>query len=158
MMTVALGCCDRHSVLEIGTGSGYHSAVLSKLARRVTTIDRFRTLVRSAERRWQTLGMRNVTAVVADGTHGWTRQAPFDRILLTASVAGRARQAHRPADARRACWSPRSAPPTASSAWSRFLPRRRARRDDATWARCDSCRLFRASPSTFNAMSTLSVA
>ena len=85
-MTVALDVSDRHSVLEIGTGSGYHSAVLARLARRVTTIDRFRTLVRSAERRWLALGIRNISAVVADGALGWKRQAPFDRILLTAAV------------------------------------------------------------------------
>ena len=86
LMTVALDVSDRHSVLEIGTGSGYHSAVLARLARRVTTIDRFRTLVRSAERRWLALGIRNISAVVADGALGWKRQAPFDRILLHVAV------------------------------------------------------------------------
>ena len=86
LMTVALDVSDRHSVLEIGTGSGYHSAVLARLARRVTSIDRFRTLVRSAERRWLALGIRNISAVVADGALGWKRQAPFDRILLTVAV------------------------------------------------------------------------
>lgn len=85
-MTAALDLCDRHGVLEIGTGSGYHSAVLGRLARRVTTIERFRTLVRSAERRWIALGIRNISAMVADGRLGWSRQAPFDRILLTAAA------------------------------------------------------------------------
>src|SRR5688572_4431509 len=56
LMTVALDVSDRHSVLEIGTGSGYQAAVLSRLARRVTTVERFRTLVRAAERRWLALG------------------------------------------------------------------------------------------------------
>ena len=55
--------------------------------RRVTTVDRFRTLVKSAERRWQSLGIRNISAMVADGTLGWPRQAPFDRIVVTAACA-----------------------------------------------------------------------
>ncbi len=60
--------------------------MLSRLARRVTTIERFRTLVRSAERRWLALGIRNISAMAADGSFGWSRQAPFDRILLTAAA------------------------------------------------------------------------
>jgi protein-L-isoaspartate(D-aspartate) O-methyltransferase len=86
LMTAALELSDRHSVLEIGTGSGYQAAILSKLARRVTTIDRFRTLVRAAESRWQALNIRNISGVVADGTLGWKLQAPFDRILVTAAA------------------------------------------------------------------------
>ena len=87
IMLAALDVNDRHSVLEIGTGSGYQAAILSRMARRVTTIERFRTLVRLAEARWQALGIRNVSAVLADGTLGWTRQAPFDRIILTVALA-----------------------------------------------------------------------
>ena len=86
LIIVALDLCDRHSILEIGTGSGYQSAVLARLARRVTTMDRFRTLVRAAEARWQALGIRNISALVADGFLGWPRQAPFDRILVTAAL------------------------------------------------------------------------
>jgi protein-L-isoaspartate(D-aspartate) O-methyltransferase len=86
-MTLALGVGDRHSVLEIGTGSGYQSAVLARLARRVTTIERFRTLARQAERHWTALGLRNISGVIADGALGWKLQAPFDRILITASCA-----------------------------------------------------------------------
>jgi protein-L-isoaspartate(D-aspartate) O-methyltransferase len=74
-------------VLEIGTGSGYQSAILARLARRVTTIDRFRSLVKAAERRWQLLGIRNVTGLAGDGAQGWSRQAPFDRILVSAACA-----------------------------------------------------------------------
>ena len=86
-ITQALDLSDRHSVLEVGTGSGYHAAVMSRIARRVTSLDRFRTLVQAAERRWQALGIRNVTGVVADGRLGWPRQAPFDRIVVTAAAA-----------------------------------------------------------------------
>lgn len=86
-MVAALEVSDRHSVLEIGTGSGYQSAVLSRLARRVTTIERFRTLARAAERRWAILNIRNVSGIVGDGTLGWSRQAPFDRVLVNAACA-----------------------------------------------------------------------
>jgi protein-L-isoaspartate(D-aspartate) O-methyltransferase len=84
-MTAALDVSDRHSALEIGTGSGYQTAILARLARRVTTIERFRTLVKAAERRWLGLGLRNISAIVGDGALGWSRQAPFDRILVTAA-------------------------------------------------------------------------
>lgn len=86
LMTHALDVSDRHSVLEIGTGSGYQTAVLARLARRVTSIDRFRTLVRAAERCWQSIGIRNISAVAADGLQGWKLQAPFDRIMMTVAV------------------------------------------------------------------------
>jgi protein-L-isoaspartate(D-aspartate) O-methyltransferase len=86
MMSAALEVSERHTVLEIGTGSGYQAAILARLARRVTTIDRYRTLVRAAEGRWQALGISNITAIAADGTQGWPRQAPFDRILVTAAA------------------------------------------------------------------------
>jgi protein-L-isoaspartate(D-aspartate) O-methyltransferase len=85
VMTAALDLSDRHSLLEIGTGSGYHTAILARLARRVTTIDRFRTLIRAAERRFQLLNIRNVSAIAGDGLLGWKRQAPFDRILVGAA-------------------------------------------------------------------------
>ena len=84
-MIAALDISDRHGVLEIGTGSGYQSAILAALARRVTTIERFRSLVRAAELRWQALGIRNISAIVGDGALGWSRQAPFDRILVGAA-------------------------------------------------------------------------
>jgi protein-L-isoaspartate(D-aspartate) O-methyltransferase len=86
-MTVALDVCDLHSVLEIGTGCGYQTAILARLARRVTTIERFRTLSKAAEERFQTLGIRNISALVGDGLKGWKQQAPFDRILVTAACA-----------------------------------------------------------------------
>jgi protein-L-isoaspartate(D-aspartate) O-methyltransferase len=85
MMTAALDVSDRHAVLEIGTGSGYHTAILAQLARRVTTIERFRTLVRAAEQRFRALDIRNVSTRVGDGLQGWRAQAPFDRILVGAA-------------------------------------------------------------------------
>ncbi len=86
LMTARLDVHDRHKVLEIGTGSGYQTAILAKLARRVTTIDRFRSLVHEAEARWEALGLSNISAMAGDGTAGWSRQAPFDRILVTAAA------------------------------------------------------------------------
>jgi len=86
LMTAQLDVRDRHKVLEIGTGSGYQTAILAKLARRVTTIDRYHSLVREAEARWQALGLRNISAMTGDGMAGWSRQAPFDRILVTAAA------------------------------------------------------------------------
>jgi protein-L-isoaspartate(D-aspartate) O-methyltransferase len=85
LMTAALDIGDRDRILEIGTGSGYQTAVLAKLARRVYTIDRFRTLVQAAESRFRTLRISNVTTLVGDGTKGWPEQAPFDKIIVTAA-------------------------------------------------------------------------
>ena len=86
LMTARLDVRDRHKVLEIGSGSGYQTAILAKLARRVTTIDRYRSLVSEAEVRWEALGLSNISAMTGDGTAGWSRQAPFDRILVTAAA------------------------------------------------------------------------
>jgi protein-L-isoaspartate(D-aspartate) O-methyltransferase len=85
-MTEALRVGDLHKVLEIGTGSGYQTAVLAQLCRRVYTIERYRTLLKAAERRLERLEARNVTAMVGDGLKGWPAQAPFDRILVTAAA------------------------------------------------------------------------
>jgi protein-L-isoaspartate(D-aspartate) O-methyltransferase len=85
LMTAALDVGDRDRILEIGTGSGYQTAVLAKLARRVYTIDRFRTLVQAAESRFRTLRISNVTTLVGDGMKGWPEQAPFDKIIITAA-------------------------------------------------------------------------
>ncbi len=87
VMTAALDLSDRHAVLEIGTGSGYHSAVLAQLARRVTTIERFRTLSRAAEARFKSLAIRNISVLIGDGLQGWRPQAPFDRIVVGAACA-----------------------------------------------------------------------
>lgn len=86
LMTQALQLDDRHKVLEIGTGSGYQTAILAHLCRRVYTVERYRNLLKEAEARIDALKIRNVTAQVADGTLGWRQQAPFDRILVTAAA------------------------------------------------------------------------
>ena len=85
-MSQALELTDRHKVLEIGTGSGYQTAVLARLARRVYTIERHRPLLAEAERRLETLKLRNVTTRAGDGSKGWPEQAPFDRIIVTCAA------------------------------------------------------------------------
>ncbi|MBJ3762775.1 protein-L-isoaspartate(D-aspartate) O-methyltransferase [Maribius pontilimi] len=86
LMTQALDVQPRHKVLEIGTGSGYQAAILSQLARRVYSVDRHRRLVTEAREVFDRLGLTNVTAFTADGSHGLDDQAPFDRILVTAAA------------------------------------------------------------------------
>ena len=87
LMTQALAITSRHKVLEIGTGSGYQTAVLSRLARRVYTIERHRPLLQEAELRFANLRLPNITAIAGDGMKGWPAQAPFDRIIVTAAAA-----------------------------------------------------------------------
>lgn len=89
LMTQALKLDDRCKVLEIGTGSGYQAAVLARLARRVYTVERYRTLAREAEERFHALRLTNIVTRIGDGTAGWPEQAPFDRIILTASAPRR---------------------------------------------------------------------
>jgi len=86
LMTQALGVNPRDKVLEIGTGSGYQAAILSKLARRVYTIDRYRSLVEKARAVFAQNQIANITTFTADGSYGLPDQAPFDRILLTAAA------------------------------------------------------------------------
>ncbi len=85
-MTQALGVGSRMKVLEIGTGSGYQAAVLSKLCRRVYTVERYPSLLRAAEKRFRDLGLHNVTTRLGDGAKGWPEQAPFPRIIVTATA------------------------------------------------------------------------
>jgi len=85
-MTQTLKVGDRMKVLEIGTGSGYQTAILSCLARRVYTVERFRSLLRGAEERFRMLHLHNITTIAADGTRGWPKQAPFERIIVTAAA------------------------------------------------------------------------
>jgi len=74
------------SVLEIGCGSGYQAAILSKLVRRVFTIDRICFLVEKAKDRFKRLALYNINAKCDDGRFGWRAYAPYDRILLSAYV------------------------------------------------------------------------
>jgi protein-L-isoaspartate(D-aspartate) O-methyltransferase len=86
LMTQVLDVGDRHKVFEIGTGSGYQTAVLARLCRRVFSIERYRPLLREAEKRFSTLRLHNVTCRFGDGTKGWPEQAPFERIIVTAAA------------------------------------------------------------------------
>ena len=86
LMTQALKAGPRDTVLEVGTGSGYQAAVLSHVARRVYTVDRHKRLVAEAREVFDALGLTNITAFTADGSHGLPDQAPFDRILVTAAA------------------------------------------------------------------------
>jgi protein-L-isoaspartate(D-aspartate) O-methyltransferase len=88
LMTQALQIESRSRVLEIGTGSGYQTAVLSRLARYVYTIERYRTLMGEAEKRFKQLDLPNIITKFGDGGEGWSEQAPFDRILVTAAAPG----------------------------------------------------------------------
>lgn len=85
-MTQVLELEPRSKVLEIGTGCGYQAAVLSKLCRRIYTIERYRELLRDAEQRFRALRLNNIVTRWGDGMKGWPEQAPFDRMILTAGA------------------------------------------------------------------------
>jgi len=85
-MSEHLAVAPGHRVLEIGAGSGYQAAVLSRLAREVVTVERYRTLAETARARLATLGYDNVTVVVGDGFAGHPERAPYDRIIVTAAA------------------------------------------------------------------------
>jgi protein-L-isoaspartate(D-aspartate) O-methyltransferase len=85
-MTEQLDVRPEHRVLEIGTGSGYQAAILSRVAHEVISIERFRTLADAARDRMQKLGFDNVEVIVGDGVAGVPEKAPFDRIIVTAAA------------------------------------------------------------------------
>jgi protein-L-isoaspartate(D-aspartate) O-methyltransferase len=85
-MTEQLAVEPRHHVLEVGTGSGYQAAVLSRLANRVTSIERYRTLANAARVRLKALGYDNVRIITGDGMAGAPEWGPFDRIIVTAAA------------------------------------------------------------------------
>ena len=85
-MTEQLDVEPRQRVLEIGTGSGYQAAILSRLAREVVSVERYRTLADAARERLKTLGYANVTVIAGDGFAGAPERAPFDRIIVTAAA------------------------------------------------------------------------
>ena len=76
----------RSKVLEIGTGSGYQTAILSRLSSRVYSVERYKKLVDMAKIRLANLNISNVIILMMDGFFGYSLQAPFDRIILTAAV------------------------------------------------------------------------
>jgi len=86
LMTEALGLQGMEKVLEIGTGSGYQTAILAELANRVYSIERLLGLSQRARQVLQDLGYRNIALKVGDGTLGWPEEAPFDAILVSAGA------------------------------------------------------------------------
>lgn len=86
LMTEALRPAGAGSVLEIGTGSGYQTAILARLIPRVYTVERLPDLLHGAKRVLTSLGVGNVEYKAGDGTLGWPEHAPFDRILIAAAA------------------------------------------------------------------------
>ena len=85
-MTEALDLKGEERVLEIGTGSGYQTAIIAELCRQVFTIERLNNLSRKAQNVLESLNYMNIVFKMFDGTYGWPDQAPFDAILITASA------------------------------------------------------------------------
>ena len=86
LMTAALAPRRRQRILEIGTGSGYQTAILSRLADTVYTVERLPDLLVEAEERFRRLGLTNIQTRLGDGAAGWAEEAPFDGILVTAAA------------------------------------------------------------------------
>ena len=86
IMTQALKITTRDKILEIGTGSGYQTAILSKLARRVYSVERFKPLYDEARQIFKKLNLNNITPIWGDGSQGIVEQQPFDRIIVTAAA------------------------------------------------------------------------
>lgn len=88
MTDALLAAGPLHNVLEIGTGSGYQTAVLAPLVRRVYTVERIAALLDQAKQRFQQLQLRNIRTRHADGNEGWVDRGPYDGIIMTAAPAG----------------------------------------------------------------------
>ncbi len=86
LMTECLSLKGPERVLEVGTGSGYQAAILSKLAKEVYTIERIKILAERAERIFKELGIKNIKVVVGDGTNGLKEYSPYDGIMVTAGA------------------------------------------------------------------------
>lgn len=86
LMTASLTPRRRDRILEIGTGSGYQTAILSRLVRTVFTVERRPDLLVEAEERFRRLGLTNIQTRLGDGAAGWPEEAPFDGILVTAAA------------------------------------------------------------------------
>ena len=84
LMTLALDLNGSEKILEIGTGSGYHAAILSRLCNKVFTVERIDGLVGRARKVFDRLRYHNIVSRIDDGTVGWPAEAPFDRIIVTA--------------------------------------------------------------------------
>lgn len=87
LMTDLLELTEDSVVLEIGTGTGYQAAILSRLARQVYTIEKIPALARAAQLRLSEMGYDNIEARCSDGSLGWPEKAPFDGIVVTAAAA-----------------------------------------------------------------------
>jgi len=87
IMTGLIDPTPDHRVLEIGTGSGYQAAVLAELVKQVYSIEIIEPLGHAAGKRLQELGYNNVTTRIGDGYYGWSEQAPFDAIVVTAAAS-----------------------------------------------------------------------
>jgi protein-L-isoaspartate(D-aspartate) O-methyltransferase len=85
-MTELLELASHHRVLEIGTGSGYQAAVLSRIAAHVVSIERYRTLAEKARKTFDRIGYTNIDVILGDGFQGAPNLAPFDRIIVTAAA------------------------------------------------------------------------
>mgnify|MGYP001373523900 CR=1 FL=1 len=86
LMTEALELKQTNKVLEIGTGSGYQTSILSILSRRVYSIERIKSLLINAEKVFDKLKLSNIVTKHADGNLGWKEQIPFDRVIFTAAT------------------------------------------------------------------------
>ncbi len=86
LMTQLLALTGRERVLEIGTGSGYQTAILARLAAEVVTVERYASLSWEAQRRLTEMGCGNVICVIGDGTEGCAARAPYDAVLVTAGA------------------------------------------------------------------------
>lgn len=86
LMTESLELKGDEKVLEIGTGSGYQTAILAELAQHVYTLERLPRLSEKAKKILQELGYNNISLKTGDGTKGWPEEAPFDRILVAAAT------------------------------------------------------------------------
>lgn len=85
-MTETLGLSGKERVLEIGTGSGYQTAILAELALEVYTVERIESLATAAEDRLAAMGYSNIRFHIGDGSLGWEEHAPYDRIIVTAAA------------------------------------------------------------------------
>ena len=86
LMTEALELTKTHKALEIGTGCGYQTSIISLLSRRIYTIERIKSLLVNAEKNFKLLKLSNIVSKHADGNLGWKEQIPFDRIIFTAAT------------------------------------------------------------------------